>query len=116
MTPGQVLRRCRTAAAMTQAELARRAGTSQPVISAYEHDRRDPTIATLRRLLAAAGTSLELRTSTIHAAENGAAAMEATARRTDRRHADELVDVLLLADAIPTRRRGSLAFPKIRSR
>ena len=55
-----VLTRARKRAGLTQAELARRAGTSQPVISAYEHGRRDPGIETLRRLVRAAGAELEL--------------------------------------------------------
>ncbi len=49
-----------------QAELARRAGTSQPVISAYEHGRRDPTVGTpappgRRRRASACGSSAERR-------------------------------------------------------
>ncbi|MDQ3470739.1 MAG: helix-turn-helix domain-containing protein, partial [Actinomycetota bacterium] len=43
MTPAALIRTTRTRAGLTQAELARRAGTSQPVISAYEHGRRDPS-------------------------------------------------------------------------
>ena len=46
---------------LTQAQMAARAGTSQPVISAYEHGARDPSLGTLRRLLAGAGERLELR-------------------------------------------------------
>ena len=45
---------------LTQAELARRAGTSQPVISAYEHGRRDPTYQTLRKLVEAGGERLQM--------------------------------------------------------
>ena len=45
---------------LTQAELARRAGTSQPVVSAYEHGHRDPTYATLRKLVEAGGERLQL--------------------------------------------------------
>jgi uncharacterized protein len=54
----RLLREARTAAGMTQAELARRAGTSQPAVAAYESGTKIPTVATLERLLAAAGASL----------------------------------------------------------
>lgn len=40
---------------MTQAELAEKAGTSQPTIAAYESDRKSPTLRTLDRLARAAG-------------------------------------------------------------
>lgn len=101
-----------TQAGLTQAGLARRAGTSQPVVSAYEHDLRDPSVSTLRRLIGAAGARLELRTAGL--AVSGQAAPGAASER-DR--GERLVDVLLLADAIPTRRRRrELTFPRIASR
>ena len=43
---------------LTQVELAQRAGTSQPVVSAYEHGRRDPTFRTLSKLIEAGGERL----------------------------------------------------------
>lgn len=43
---------------MSVAELARRAGTSRPTVSAYEHGRVSPTLDTLERLLAATGNQL----------------------------------------------------------
>ena len=63
MNGAAVLTRARKRAGLTQAELARRAGTSQPVISAYEHGRRDPSIETLRRLVRAAGCRARARRS-----------------------------------------------------
>lgn len=45
---------------MNQGELAERAGTSRPTLSAYEHGRKTPTVDTMSRLLAAAGTRIEL--------------------------------------------------------
>jgi uncharacterized protein len=57
---GSVLRAARTAAGLTQAELARRAGVTQSVISAYEAGRREPSVATLSRLVDAAGATLRL--------------------------------------------------------
>jgi transcriptional regulator with XRE-family HTH domain len=40
---------------LTQAALARAAGTSQPAIAAYEAGRKSPTVNTLERLAAAVG-------------------------------------------------------------
>jgi predicted nucleotidyltransferase len=46
---------------LTQVELASRAGTTQSVISAYEHDRRQPALSTLVDLVAATGMELDIR-------------------------------------------------------
>jgi len=43
---------------LTQAELARLAGTSQPNVSDYECDRVSPTVEVAERLLAALGKEL----------------------------------------------------------
>ena len=88
--------------------MARRAGTSQPVISAYEHGRRDPTVATLRRMIEAAGEDL---------------IVDARTPRSDlpppadvHEHARRLLDVLSLADAVPRRRPTSpLRAPRLDS-
>lgn len=56
--PGMLLERVRDSAGLTQEELARRAGTSRPTLSAYEHGRKSPTVATFARLLAQAGWDL----------------------------------------------------------
>ena len=83
---------------LTQAALARQAGTSQPVISAYEAGRRDPTYSTLRRLVAAAGEDLEISAHT--------AGSDLPAPRDLDEHSRRLLDVLSIADAIPRRRRA----------
>lgn len=54
----RLIKEARTAAGLTQVELARRAGTSQPTIAAYESGDKIPNVATLERLLGAAGASL----------------------------------------------------------
>ncbi len=83
---------------LTQADLARRAGTSQPVVSAYERGHREPTVPTLRRLVRAGGEQLILGAGPGPGGPPPATSVEEHARR--------LVDVLLLADAIPARRRA----------
>jgi transcriptional regulator with XRE-family HTH domain len=55
---GGLLERVRVDSGLTQEELARRAGTSRPTLSAYEHGRKSPTVATFARLLAQAGWDL----------------------------------------------------------
>jgi transcriptional regulator with XRE-family HTH domain len=49
--PMTLIRTARHAAGITQVELARRAGTTQPAVAAYESGARTPNLATLSRLL-----------------------------------------------------------------
>lgn len=56
-----LLRTARTAAGLSQAELAARAGVTQSVISVYESGRRQPALPTLTALVEAAGARLEVR-------------------------------------------------------
>ncbi len=109
MEPAAIIQAVRKRQGLTQAELARRAGTSQPVVSAYEHGRRDPTMDTLRKLVEAGGERLHL---------------EAVLPRPDlppaadpEEHGRRLLDVLSLADAIPRRTRSPhLEAPRLVSR
>jgi transcriptional regulator with XRE-family HTH domain len=96
-----VIRRARRQAGLTQAALAARAGVTQPVVAAYETGRRDPTLPTLRKLLAAAGYGLDL---------------SLRRRLTDQQVADELQAVLDLADALPRRHRPELEAPAFHRR
>lgn len=54
----ELIRQARRAAGLTQAELARRASTSQSAVAAYESGAKTPTVETLERLLRAAGQRL----------------------------------------------------------
>jgi transcriptional regulator with XRE-family HTH domain len=108
MSPGELLRSIRRRRGLTQADLAFRAATSQPVVSAYERGRRDPTFGTLRRLVEAAGERLQIGAEVVADGPPPADSLEEHARR--------LVDVLLLADAIPARpRRRVLRAPRLLS-
>jgi len=55
-----ILLEARQRAGLSQAALAEQAGVPQSMISAYECDRRQPTLATLLRLLKAAGFDLRM--------------------------------------------------------
>jgi transcriptional regulator with XRE-family HTH domain len=105
MRAAGLLRQARSRRGLSQAELAARAGTSQPVISAYEHGRRDPSTQTLGRLIAATGERLELRLAP-HPPE-------VPPPTGPQEHATRLVDVLRLADAVPRHRRGRMTMPRM---
>ncbi|MHB8466076.1 MAG: helix-turn-helix domain-containing protein [Acidimicrobiales bacterium] len=100
MEPAALIKAIRRRRGLTQADLARRAGTSQPVISAYEHGRRDPTYATLQKLVEAGGERLRL--------DAVAPPSDLSPPADVHEHARRLLDVLSLADAIPSRRRSAL--------
>ncbi len=53
--PAALISAVRREAGITQHDLARRAGTSQPALARLERGHASPTVATLERLLAAAG-------------------------------------------------------------
>ena len=57
---GALIREARLRAGLAQADLAKRAGTSQPAIARWESGGSSPTIATLERVLGAAGFALRL--------------------------------------------------------
>lgn len=98
MDAASLLRSARDYAGMSQRALAVAAGTSQSAVAAVESGRKQPTVATLDRLLRAAGTELVM-------ADAGQAALLRRARR--------LEDVLHLAEALPFRRERLLRYPRI---
>ena len=55
-----LLQLARLQAGMSQQELAARAGVDRTMVSAYEHDRRQPTLPTLLKLLKAAGFEMRM--------------------------------------------------------
>ncbi|HUB74054.1 MAG TPA: helix-turn-helix domain-containing protein [Solirubrobacteraceae bacterium] len=95
----KLIARIREASGHSQTELARRSGLDRSVLSAYEHGRRQPSVAALARIAAAAGVELDLAP-----ARNGAA--EEHAGRV-------LAQVLELAEALPHRTRGELVYPPL---
>jgi transcriptional regulator with XRE-family HTH domain len=59
-TPADLLRETRQTAGLTQAQLAKRVGTTQAGIARLERRGSNPTLATLERALRATGHRLEL--------------------------------------------------------
>ena len=105
MDTARTLKDSRRRAGLTQAELAARAGTSQATVSAYESGRKQPSVDTLSRLLAAAGARL--------AVEPAAAPVVRPSRAQHRRAGRELLEALTLAEALPARPRRELRFPRL---
>ncbi len=91
----------REAAGLSKRELARRAGTSPAAVVEYESGRRDPTGATLLRLLRAAGCDLVVAPA---------------AGADDLRNGRILLEVLRLAEHLPKRRAPrTLPYPRFPS-
>jgi hypothetical protein len=59
-SPSSLIRDARRSAGLTQGQLAERAGTSQAAIARYESATASPSVATLERILSAAGKTLTL--------------------------------------------------------
>ena len=57
---GSLIHAARLKAGLSQAALAERAGTTQPTISMYERGSKAPDLATLERILRAAGFELRM--------------------------------------------------------
>lgn len=91
---GHLIHRGRRAAGMTQRDLSSATGVATSRISEYENGRRDPTVDTLLKLLAATGHGIELTDMA-----------DATFPNV---HANNirLMNVLDLVDALPPRRPG----------
>ena len=94
-----LIRSARRRGGLTLRQLAARAGTSHSTLSAYEHGRTTPTVATLERILEAAGFTADVR-------------LEPTAFDDRVERGRELVQVLELAAEFPSRHDADLRFPR----
>jgi transcriptional regulator with XRE-family HTH domain len=79
-TLGSLIREARERAKLTQAELAARAGTSQPAIARYEAGQAIPRFDTARRLVEACGE--KLRVELAHESPQRRAAADAALARS----------------------------------
>lgn len=99
------LKQARTGAGLSQTELARRAGTSQATLSAYERGHKQPTASTLARLVAAAGWRL-----TLAPAERPVIAPSSEQLNERGRQLEEVVE---LAESFPVRHTSTLRYPRL---
>ncbi|MCB0997066.1 MAG: helix-turn-helix transcriptional regulator [Acidimicrobiales bacterium] len=99
MQAAGIIRSARERAGLTLRALGEAAGTSHSTIAAYEAGRTVPTVATLDRIVRAAGFALDA----------------SLARRVDPGRplprGDELAAVLDLAEAFPARHHPTLDYP-----
>lgn len=107
VSAGTMLRDARCRARLSQTDLARRAGVAQPVISAYESDRREPGLATLRRLIEATGHRLTFDLVPITGCPLGLP--DTRLGRRLRRHRRAVVDAAAVRGARQVRVFGSVA-------
>lgn len=103
MEAASAIRTARQRAGLTQRALATLAGTSQATVSAYERGRKQPSLATLSRLLAAAGSRLAVEPAERPVIEVSESQLAKAGRG--------LIEVLELAEALPTRHDRRLRFP-----
>ncbi len=94
-----LLQLARLKAGLSQRELAERAGVPVTMISAYERDQRQPTLATLLRLLRAAGFDLRLHLAAYDPHDEILAGLEAGRSEAERRHRDRQLQAW--RDAVP---------------
>ena len=100
---GRLIEEMRGHRGLTQAALARAAGMTRSVVNAYERGRRQPGVDALARLAEAAGMQLGLA--------------RAQASTVDPERAGRILEqVLELAELLPQRRRGRLAYPTVFAR
>jgi transcriptional regulator with XRE-family HTH domain len=77
---------------MSQRELADHASVPTTMISAYERDKRQPTLATLMRLLNAAGFDLTMKLAPRDAHDEVLAHLESTRSLDERRRRDRQIE------------------------
>jgi uncharacterized protein len=95
-----LLQLARLKAGLTQRELAERAAVPDTMISAYERDQRQPTLATLLRLLHAAGFDLRLHLAAYDPHDDILARLEARRPDAERERRDR--EIQAWRDAVPT--------------
>ena len=99
------IRAARSRAGLTQSALAELTGTSQATVSAYESGRKIPSVDTLERLLSATGHRLAVVRSP--SGERG------IPFRDHGERGRALLEVIALAEALPTRHDSVLRYPRL---
>ncbi|TVR27655.1 MAG: XRE family transcriptional regulator [Ilumatobacter sp.] len=102
MDASTMIRAARERSGLTLRSLAERAGTSHSTLAAYESGRTVPTVATLQRVLRAAGFDVDVTLSS----RAGGSPADRHARGL------ELIEVLELAEMFPARHEPGNTFPR----
>ncbi len=98
MDAALLLTEARRRSRLSRRELARRGGTSASTLAAYESGGSVPSVATLTRLLRAAGFEPEI-------------SLQAVPADDERRRAETVETLLAFSDALPRSARGPLGYP-----
>jgi transcriptional regulator with XRE-family HTH domain len=88
-----LLQLARLKAGLSQRQLAERAGVPTTMISAYERDKRQPTLSTLLRILEAAGYDLRMQLAPHETHDEVLAALEATRSPRERARRNRQIEV-----------------------
>jgi transcriptional regulator with XRE-family HTH domain len=99
-TAAALLQLARLKGGMTQRELALRAGVPATMISAYERDKRQPTLETLLRLLRAAGFELRMQLEPYDPHDDVLAALEDRRPPRERARRDRQIEAWRQATGI----------------
>lgn len=87
-----LLQLARLKSGLSQRALAERAGVPATMISAYERDKRQPTLETLLRLLRAAGFDLRMQLAPLDDHDAALASLEAARSPRERARRDRQMD------------------------
>jgi transcriptional regulator with XRE-family HTH domain len=99
-----LLQLARLKAGLSQCALAERASVPATMISAYERDRRQPTLPTLLRLLHAAGFELNMRLEPYDRHDEVLDALERSRSGTERRKRDRQIEAWRRAQPVTNSR------------
>jgi hypothetical protein len=83
-----LLQLARLKSGLSQRELAERAGVPTTMVSAYERDKRQPTLPTLLRLIRATGFDLRMHLAPLEDHDEVLKTLEAARTPRERRHRD----------------------------
>jgi transcriptional regulator with XRE-family HTH domain len=97
-----LLQLARLKAGISQRELAERASVPATMISAYERDKRQPSLTTLLRLLNAAGFELTMKLAPHDPHDEVLAALEKARNASEQRRRDRQTDAWRRARPIAT--------------
>jgi transcriptional regulator with XRE-family HTH domain len=101
-TAAALLQLARLKAGMSQRQLAERASVPTTMISAYERDRRQPTLETLLRLLRAAGFELRMQLEPYDPHDEILASLESKRSPVERTWRDRQIEAWRRAVPAPT--------------